>query len=116
MLSSSRNSWFYNPDEAQIRVDVSRVRGIPTFTRLMEVTEVSMSFESSLITLKQTVLLKQAESVFQPVANTTMHLRLNGGFLEFIVPSDCITSVLSLASAVTSTLMLVRLDASDNHC
>ena len=75
-----------------------------------------MSSESSLITLKKRVLLKQAESVFQPVANTTMHLRLNGGFLEFIVPSDCITSVLSLASAVTSTLMLVRLDASDNHC
>ena len=40
MLSSSRNSWFYNPDEAQIRVDVSRVRNTPTFARLMEVTEV----------------------------------------------------------------------------
>ena len=39
MLSSSRNSWFYNPDEVQIRVDVSRVRDIPTFARSMEVTE-----------------------------------------------------------------------------
>ena len=66
----------------------------------MEVTEVSMSFESSLITLKQTVLLKQAESVFQPVANTTMHLRQNGGFLEVAVPADCMISVLLPDTAV----------------
>lgn len=83
-----------------------KVKGTPAFARLMVVDVVLNSSETSFTTLKNTVLLKQAESMIQLVAKTIMHLRQNGGSFEFIVAGDCMVSVLSVGSTAFLTPVL----------
>lgn len=59
-----------------------KVNSTPAFAMLMVSCEVLNSAATSLTTLKNTVLLKHAESVIQLVAKTIMHLRQKGKFTD----------------------------------
>jgi hypothetical protein len=94
-------------------VDMSKVKRTPEFARFMVLGEALKSSETSLTTLKKTVLLKQAESVIQLVARTIIHLRQNGGCGTFT--ADCCLLSLSSGARTCSALIMESIGTSVVH-